>query len=376
MEIITIASGAFLFGLVIGSFLNVVIHRVPLEESVVFPGSRCPSCRAPIRPLDNIPLVSYALLRGRCRNCGGSIPASYPLVELLTGAVFALSALKCGPGWEALLEMAFASAMISLVFIDARHHLIPNVITYPMIVLSLAAAAAREGWGDPNPSALGFSIIFERPDYAFPALRASLIGAAAIAMAAPAFRLIDKLDLLLFNKYFEWEEEEIEEEPGDGDRVAGDPEPGQRSVILASVGAGFLVAAAWVLAVTLLSARDTRPFDDAYDGLLSGVAGALIGGGLIWVLRAFYFYARGIEGIGLGDVKMIAVIGAFLGWQSMFGVLLIGSILGTAVGITLSLRARRGLRTPLPFGACLGIAAILVLFLSRPFVAWRMLSGQ
>src|SRR5262249_30350318 len=122
---------AFVLGLIFGSFLNVVIHRIPRGESIVFPGSRCASCGAPIKAFDNIPLISFAALGGRCRSCRARIPFSYPVVELGAGLIFVAIIFKIGPSWEAIFEFAFACVMISLISIDARHLLLPNAITYP-----------------------------------------------------------------------------------------------------------------------------------------------------------------------------------------------------------------------------------------------------
>src|SRR5882672_3150502 len=130
------AVSAFVLGLIFGSFLNVVIHRVPRGASIVFPGSRCPACGEPIKAFDNIPLLSFAMLGGRCRSCRARIPFSYPLVELGAGLIFVAIVFKTGPSWEALFEFAFACVMIALVFIDARHHLLPNAITYPAFIFA------------------------------------------------------------------------------------------------------------------------------------------------------------------------------------------------------------------------------------------------
>src|SRR5262249_12712653 len=153
----------FCFGLIIGSFLNVVIYRTPRGTSIIFPGSHCPMCETPVRPYDNIPVLSYALLGGRCRTCRASISWTYPAVALLTVAMFLALFLKTGPSWEVLIEFAFAGAMIALVFIDARHHLLPNVILYPAFVFALAAAAARAGWGEQTSPGFDLSIFFPGP---------------------------------------------------------------------------------------------------------------------------------------------------------------------------------------------------------------------
>jgi len=347
---------SFIFGLLVGSFLNVVIHRVPRGKSIIFPGSHCFACDAPIRVLDNIPLISYALLGGRCRSCRARISPLYPVVELLTGMLFAALVFKTGPGWEALLEMAFASVMLALIFIDARYHLLPNVITYPSFVFALAAATIRSGWGEQSTNLVDFSLNMPALDSQFIISRAALIGGLLLALAAIGFRLLDYLDLILFNKYFEWEEKN--EFEGEGEVIV--EETGQISLRVVMI-TGIFISVLWVIAVFKFSPNNQQAFNDAYSGLLRASIGVLFGGGLTWCLRALYFYIRGFEGMGLGDVKMISIVGAFLGWPGVFYVMLLGAILGVAVGVILAIRSKRGLKTALPFGVCLGIASLIVL---------------
>jgi leader peptidase (prepilin peptidase)/N-methyltransferase len=139
---------AVLFGLVVGSFLNVVIHRVPLRESVVWPTSHCPHCGEPIRPRDNIPLISYLLLRGRCRNCKEPISARYPAVEATTGLLFGASAYEFGVSLALLPALVFISALISLAVSDLEHRLLPNAIVGPAALagLILSILADPAGW--------------------------------------------------------------------------------------------------------------------------------------------------------------------------------------------------------------------------------------
>lgn len=384
---------AAILGLLIGSFLNVVIHRIPLGKSVIFPNSQCPSCEAAIRPLDNIPVVSFLLLKGRCRNCSQKISWRYPAVELLTAVVFIVIVLKTGPTWLAVLEMVFACMMISLVFIDAIHHLLPNVITYPGIVFALAAATVRVGWGEPIGYSFDISFILHSEGAGFPVKSAALIGGLLLAIAAPLFWLLDRLDLILYNKYFEWEEMNEEAESVSSptvregfdtktdaladaratDTIAADEEAAERRyrrTILAAMIFGLLAGVAWAVAVFWLSPKATDAFDQAYGGLWRAVAAALVGSVPIWWLRAAYFYIRGVEGMGLGDVKLMAIIGAFLGWQGAFGVLLLGSILGSVTGIVMAWRSQRGLKTALPFGVCLGVAALIILLMAKPLYLW------
>jgi leader peptidase (prepilin peptidase)/N-methyltransferase len=128
-------------GAVIGSFLNVVIHRVPAGESIVFPGSRCPECGTDLAPWDNVPVVSWLLLRGRCRHCGTAISARYPAVELLTAGVFAAVAAARGVDDDLVLQLPFAAVLIAVAFIDLEHRIVPNKIVVPAAVFGVGAAA-------------------------------------------------------------------------------------------------------------------------------------------------------------------------------------------------------------------------------------------
>src|SRR5215213_8477161 len=139
---------AFLFGMVVGSFLNVVIHRVPRHESIVWPASHCPHCGESIRPRDNLPLISYLLLRGRCRNCKEPISARYPAVEALTGLLFGAAAYEFGVSLELLPALILISTLFALAVIDVEHRLLPNVIVGPAALagLVLSILADPSGW--------------------------------------------------------------------------------------------------------------------------------------------------------------------------------------------------------------------------------------
>jgi leader peptidase (prepilin peptidase) / N-methyltransferase len=128
-----------LFGALIGSFLNVVAYRVPVGESLVSPGSHCPSCDAPVRPWDNIPVISWLMLRGKCRQCGVRISSRYPIVELLTAAAFAAVVAVNGFDDDLLLELPFVAALIALAAIDLDHRLLPNKIVYPLAAYGVVA---------------------------------------------------------------------------------------------------------------------------------------------------------------------------------------------------------------------------------------------
>src|SRR6185503_14626349 len=131
-----------IFGAIIGSFLNVVIHRLPREQSIVLPSSRCPSCGATIAFYDNVPILSYLLIGGRCRSCKTHISARYPAVEALTGLLFVAVAWHDGITPALPFDLIFVAAITALVFIDAEHMILPNAITYPGIVFSLVARLA------------------------------------------------------------------------------------------------------------------------------------------------------------------------------------------------------------------------------------------
>ncbi len=143
-----LAAGCFLTGLVVGSFLNVVAYRVPQGRSVVRPGSACPACGTAIRPRDNLPVVSWLILRGRCRACGTRIPLRYPVVELGSGVLFAATALLVGPSWTLPAYLWFVGVTLTVVLTDLDHHLIPNRILYPGTAVGAAlllGGAALEG---------------------------------------------------------------------------------------------------------------------------------------------------------------------------------------------------------------------------------------
>ncbi len=142
-----LVSAAFVFGACIGSFLNVVIWRLPRGESLVWPGSRCPACHAAIPGWANVPIVSYLLLRGRCRACRVRISPRYPFVEALTGALFALLLVAHGPSTRLVVEWAIAAALIAVIFIDLDHFIIPNWITLPGLALGLAISLVAPSLG-------------------------------------------------------------------------------------------------------------------------------------------------------------------------------------------------------------------------------------
>ncbi|WP_170871476.1 prepilin peptidase [Desulfosporosinus metallidurans] len=240
-----------LLGLLIGSFLNVVIYRVPRGESIVTPGSHCPACGHYLRAWELVPVVSFLIQKGQCRNCQARISWRYPMVELLTGVLFYLTvALSFGmeihPA-RLLLNLVFVAVLIALAFIDLDTFRLPDVLTLPLLGLGLLGAFLIPG----NPTG--------------------------------------------------WES------------------------VLSALGAG----------------------------------------GLFWIIARFY-----PQGMGLGDVKLVAAMGAFLGFPSIFLAIFIGSFLGALIGIFLLLAGRKGFRQQIPFGPYLALGAILALFWGTQIFDW------
>jgi leader peptidase (prepilin peptidase) / N-methyltransferase len=239
-----------LLGLAIGSFLNVVIHRLPKHLSLVSPGSRCPTCGYHLRALDNIPVMSYVMLLGRCRKCGARISPRYPIVELSTAVLFVLHYVIFG--WTPLLatRLLFTSALVALFAIDLEHRLLPDVITLPGIVIGLVASA-----------------------FLPPGLRSALIGMIA-------------------------------------------------------------------------------------------------GGGLLWIVGEAYYRYAGEEGMGGGDVKMLAMIGAFLGWQLVLVTLVFSSIAGAVIGLLVIALKRGDMKYALPYGTFLAIAGAMASLYGDQIFRW------
>ncbi len=361
---------AALFGLAIGSFLNVVIHRVPLGQSITLPASHCPYCQTKLRPYDNIPLLSYAWLRGRCRHCQTRIAWRYPLVELLTALLFAAIVWRTGAEWWALVQMAFGAVMLALIFIDAQHQLLPDVLTYPAFVAVFLANAWHSGWRVAGLQTIGDYIPPRLTNNTFSLGEAALYGALICALAAPAFLLLDWLEVLLFDRYFEAEsdaesaldrlDEQAEADPAEIAESEGRERMRQR-VVAATLLFGVMLAVGWGGLLYHYAPANPLIYERAYHALQNAFIGAALAAGTIWLLRALYFVLRRAEGMGLGDVKMMAVIGGFLGWYPAFGVLLYGSVLGAIAGLIIARFSKDGFNTALPFGVCLGAMAIVVM---------------
>ncbi len=288
----------------IGSFLNVCISRIPEDLSIVMPGSRCPKCGTAIKAYDNVPVLGWLWLGGKCRACKASISAMYPLVELMTGLLFGATYLQYGITQAAVKWLFFTSFIIVLTITDLRVRLLPDLVT-------------------------------------FPGMAAGLLFSAFVPPRAG------------FGNYLAWRLLHLD--------------------VNAHVGGGL-------------------------DGLL----GAAFGGGLLWGLATLYKLVRGREGMGFGDVKMMAMAGAFLGLRGTFLMILLGSMLGSVIGISVvaglylagwrsavaKRASRRGLGSEtslrwalasqyqLPLGTFLGIGAIAIVYLG-PLVSerWSNLGG-
>lgn len=242
---------AGLLGLVLGSFFNVCIYRLPREESIVWPGSHCPRCRHALAPLDNIPLVSFLLLKGSCRYCRQPISTRYPLVEFLMSALMVALAWRFGFSWSFLQGAVLAGALLVVTFIDLDHQIIPDVISIPGLVVGLGLS-----WLTGNP------------------------------------------------------------------------------------------------------------------GWKSSLIGLLVGGGLLYLLAAGYELLTKREGMGGGDIKLLAMIGAFLGWTGVLVTVMLAAVIGSLLGIALILFWKKGRTHALPFGPFLSLGALIHLFRGPELIAW------
>lgn len=243
---------AGLFGLLIGSFLNVVIHRLPRGQSLVSPPSTCPGCGSRIRPIDNVPVLSWLLLGGKCHTCGAPISVQYPLVELVTGGLFLLVAWTTPMGFLLAARLLLVVILIVLFGIDLHHQILPNVITLPGI-------------------AIGF----------------------------------------LFS-------------------LVGPP------------------------------------------GWMSSLIGIALGGGILYTIAGVYYLVRREEGLGMGDVKMLAMIGAFLGWQLALVTLMLASFSGAVIGVVLLATRRGTMQAALPFGTFLAVGAGVAAVVGDSLVTWYL----
>jgi leader peptidase (prepilin peptidase) / N-methyltransferase len=267
----------FLLGACVGSFLNVVIHRVPNEESIVYPNSACPSCQIPIKPYDNIPLLSWLFLGGKCRSCKNPISPRYLAVELLNALLFVLVFWQIGFTPFLPVALVFTAAIVALIFIDAEHMILPDVINFPLLFLALIVR-------------VGFAFAFGKAYFS---------------------------DLNFF--------------------------PLNQMTNLP----------VWL--VTLIGAA----------------LGGLVGGGFLWLVGAVWKKLRGVDAMGLGDVKMMFAVGAILGWRLTLLSIFLGAFSGAVIGvIVISRQKDKDLQTQIPFGIFLGIGSILALLFGEQLIRW------
>jgi leader peptidase (prepilin peptidase)/N-methyltransferase len=258
---------SFIFGTIIGSFLNVCIYRLPREESIVYPGSHCISCNEPISFYNNIPILSYLFLKGKCSKCNSKISLRYPLVEIITGLLFLATVWSFGLSIETFFYLIFISSLIAITFIDFKHMIIPNVITYPGIIVGILYNTLRTDWN--------YSL--------------ELIGNFNLAMQN-FFSLLSEVPLL------------------------------------------------------------------------DSIFGVVLGGGLLLLVAYSYEVIKKRQGMGMGDVKLLAMIGAFFGWEGVLFVIFLASILGSVIGISIIIAKKGDLKYALPFGPFLSMAAVIYIF--------------
>ncbi len=271
----------FSLGAIVGSFLNVVIHRVPREQSIVFPNSACPNCQISIKPYDNIPILSWLILRGKCRNCHQKISPRYPSVELLTGLIYVLLFWQIGFNGYLPVALIFTTAVVSLIFIDAEHMILPNVINYPLLVFALLVRAV-------------YPLLFD-------------VNFFSDTQFAP---------LIYLHNYPAW--------------------------LVSLIGAVF---------------------------------GGLLGGGSLWLVGEIWKRLRGVDAMGLGDVKMMFAVGALLGWRLTLLSIFLGAFSGALIGIIIIARQKeKDFQAQIPFGIFLGIGSILALIFGDRMISWYLQS--
>jgi leader peptidase (prepilin peptidase) / N-methyltransferase len=264
----------FMFGMCIGSFLNVCIYRLPSSMSIINPSrSFCPHCNSAIQFYDNIPVFSYLWLKGRCRNCKASISLRYPLVELMTGILAIATYFMFGLSIESLIYFVFLSSLLVITFIDLDHQIIPDIITLPGIIIFFLASFI-------NRQNIWYFKIF--PD-----------------------KLIEFFAFL--------------------------PLPAM-----------------------------------TYNSVL----GVLVGGGSLYLVIWTYYLIRKEEGMGGGDIKLLAMIGALLGWEGVLFTIFAASLTGTFVGIIVMLQKGKNLKFAIPFGPFLSIGAMSYVFFGEKVLFW------
>jgi leader peptidase (prepilin peptidase)/N-methyltransferase len=339
----------FLFGLVVGSFCNVCIHRLPRRESIVMPPSHCPHCQALVRAVDNIPLISFLLLRRQCRNCGHRISWQYPVVEFLTGLLFLGVVWRFGVGLRPAIWAAFLAALIVVTFIDLEHMIVPDRITLPGIGIGLLAAWA---WPPPELRSVAIGVLVGGGFF-------WAVGVASTFMLKKGrIEVNPDLRIVAMNQT-------AQALLGLGpDEVMGRPcveAFGGESALFRVCQEAVVEGRTHAQVEVDLSLRDGSSVPVH---LSSTIVRAPDGA----VARTTLLLER--EGLGGGDIKLAAMIGAFLGWQGVLVTILLGTLIGSLVAIVLLATGRKARQHPIPFGPFLALGAVLVLFWGEEILAW------
>ena len=341
----------FVLGSIVGSFLNVCIHRLPLGQSVVSPGSHCPACQYAIPWYLNIPLLKWVYLGGKCRNCRGPISVRYVLVELLTAILFCACWLAFGAqsAWLALIYSFFLAGLIAATFIDAEHEIIPDEITFGGIVIGLICSCLlpllhgqASVFGAVRESGLGIAagagII-----YFFVRMGKLVWGRKTLLLPPDTKIIFTETGLVLPDREIPYEE--VLYRPSDTIRLHA------RTVELADRCYREVQVR---LSSSILQIGDERLNPEEVP-CMEAVSDRIV-------------LPR--EAMGLGDMKFMAAIGAFLGWQGVIFSLFLSSVLGAVVGLTLAALGRKPER--LAYGPYISIAAALWIFAGHPIVDWYM----
>ncbi len=335
MEII-IKFAIFVFGLMIGSFLNVCIFRLPHDDMSVRRPSRsfCPECKEMIPWYDNIPILSFLLLKGKCRFCSKKISILYPIVELLTAVMFVLFLNVFGLSVKMWALLLLGSGLIIASFVDIRHRIIPDEISVGGIIIGIILG--------------GFSIAQPNNLKNLPSICVSLIGALVVAGIVCIVRIMIPCLQQLFSKNPQKRNLEEEAQQEDVD-------------LKSSLGELLLLVPSLIIGWYFF--RLALPFLDSANFRLVGMANALIGASvgaaIIYVTAVIGDIIFRKESMGGGDIKLLAAIGAFLGWQQVVLTFVIAPFFGAVVGIIVKIVKKTSL---IPYGPFLSMAAIMVLF--------------
>ena len=340
----------FLFGATIGSFLNVCVHRMPREQSIITPPSSCPHCREQIRWFDNIPLVSYLVLRGRCRHCGARFTARYFLVELLTAGLFLAIWLRFD-GWLPPIYWLLVGGLIAATFIDFEHFIIPNEITYGGVVLGLLLSTLY-------PPLM-------HTDSVLHSLGRSLLG---MLVGGSVLMVIVEVGKLIFGRHKIPLDPDTKIVVADGKLRVGDEEMAWLDLFYRESDA------------IEFHAKSLRFSDQSFEDVdvvihekqlhVIGVDYDLANVGTIEATTDLIIIPR--EAMGLGDVKLMAAIGAFLGWQAALFAVFASSLVGGVVGLALILMKKTDWQSRIPYGPYIVLGALTWIFFGQQLVGWYM----